>query len=139
MGTINNYLALGPLIVSRLQEQIQEATVSLSWGVPVLVENPLSPAIVVLLEEDQPAEEICRGMTQKIVQTWLVLVVIRDTDEIAGQMISNVYKALAGWSPDDLFYPLKRVKSPNKPDISPNGVSYFPLSFQTFFVFDIVG
>ncbi len=139
MGTIDNYLALGPLIVSRLQDQVQEATVSLSWGIPVLVENPLSPAIVVLLEEDQPAEEISRGRTQKVVQTWLVLVVIRDADDVAGQMISSVYKALAGWSPDAAFYPLKRVKSPNKPDISPNGVSYFPLSFQTFFVFDTVG
>ena len=135
---MENYLALGPLLVSRLKEKLAYVSISLHWVMPHIKEaHDLPPSILVFLEDDQPAQEVSRGAQQKVIQTWIALVIIHDTDEAAGELISRVFQALAGWSPDDTrFFPFRRVKSSYKPDVSPNGVSYFPLSFESSFIFD---
>ncbi len=132
-----NYLMLAPLILSRLRERLPRVDVSSSWGVLAIKETPDQlPSLVVFLEEDQPAQQTGQGTVQKITQTWMVLVAVKDTEEESGELISQVYRALAGWRPGPLFEPLHRVRSSYKPDVSPNGVSYFPLSFETSFIFN---
>ncbi|MBF0097513.1 MAG: hypothetical protein HQM04_16650 [Magnetococcales bacterium] len=134
---MHNYLMLAPLILSRLRECLPQVEISSSWGVPAIKETPdQQPSIVVFLEDDQPVQQTAQGTVQKITQTWMVLVAVRDTEEGAGELISRVYRALAGWRPGLLFEPLHRVRSSYKPDVSPNGVSYFPLSFETSFIFN---
>ena len=136
---MDGYLAAGPLIKARLKSQLSSnIAIQSTWGMSKIQENfDMPPAVLIMLEDDQPAQEVFEGTLQKVIQTWMALVVIHDTEDSAGETISNVYQALAGWSPDrNLFSPFRRVKSSYKPDVSPNGVSYFPLSFETSFMFN---
>ncbi|MBF0096235.1 MAG: hypothetical protein HQM04_06785 [Magnetococcales bacterium] len=132
-----NYLMLAPLILSRLREHLPQVAVSSSWGLSAIKEAPDQlPSIVVFLEDDQPVQQTGQGTVQKITQTWMVLVAVRDAEEEAGELISRIYRTLAGWRPNQIFEPLCRVRSSYKQDVSPNGVSYFPLSFETSFIFN---
>ena len=134
---MENYLAAEPLIVARLQEQVTGATVSSSWGMPAIREShDLPPSVIVFLEDDAPGAVADSGAAQKVEQTWLCLVVVRDAEADAGSLISKVIRAMAGWKPAGSgFSVFKRVKSGYSPDYSPNGIFYFPLAFATSFVF----
>ncbi len=79
---MNDYLEVEPLIVARLKEKIRDVQVLSSWGQPVIKEtHNLPPSIMVFLEEDRPEETVARGQNQKIEQTWLALVVVRNCGE----------------------------------------------------------
>ena len=134
---MDNYLAAEPLIVARLKEQVADATIHSSWGMPAIRENhDLPPSVIVFLEEDAPGAVADTGLSQKIKQTWLCLVVVKDAETEAGTLISQVVRAMAGWKPVGApFSAFTRVKSAFSPDYSPNGVFYFPLAFTTSFVF----
>lgn len=134
---MDDYLAVEPLIISRLREQIPNTTIKSTWGAPKILENPdLAPAVLVFLEEDKPNQE--NGTSQKVEQIWLCLVVVNDAQNEAGPLISQVIKAMNFWQPPgETFTCFKRVKSNFSPDYSPNGVYYFPLAFSTSFIFEV--
>ena len=134
---MDNYLAAEPLIVARLKEKVTDAIILSSWGVPTIQEKPDLPAsVIVFLEQDKPGAIADVGASQKVEQTWLCLVVVRDAENAAGELISQVIRAMAGWKPaGSPFSAFKRVKSTYSPDYSPNGVFYFPLAFATSFIF----
>ncbi|WP_085440190.1 phage tail terminator protein [Magnetofaba australis] len=134
---MDDYLSAEPLIVARLKEQIRDARIHSSWGVPAIRENhDLPPSVIVFLEEDAPGAVADTGSSQKVEQTWLCLVVVRDAETESGTLVSQVIRAMAGWKPaGSPFSAFKRVKSAYAPDYSPNGVFYFPLAFATSFVF----
>ncbi len=136
---MHDYFAVEPLIVARLKECLAEATVQSTWGMPKLQEtSDLPPSVLVFLEEDRPGQIADDGITQKVEQVWLCLVVVSDAESEAGPLIARVIKAMAGWQPDDpIFSPFHRVKSHFAPDYSPNGIYYFPLAFSTHFVFNV--
>ena len=135
---MNDYLAAEPLIVARLKDQVRDARIHSSWGQPVIKEShDLPPSVMVFLEEDRPGKTADGGNAQKIEQIWLALVVVRDAEQDAGALISQVIRALAGWNPDkSQFSPFQRVKSAFSPDYSPNDIFYFPIAFSTSFVFN---
>ncbi len=136
---MHDYLAAEPLIVARLKEWIAEAMIHSTWGMPKLQETPdLPPSVLVSLEEDRPGQIADNGITQKVEQVWLCLVVVSEPANEAGPLIAQVIKAMAGWQPDDpAFSPFRRVKSHFTPDYSANGIYYFPVAFMTSFVFDV--
>ena len=123
--------------MARLKEQVPEVQTLSSWGQPVIKEShDLPPSVMVFLENDQPGDVVARGRNQKIEQTWLALVVVKDAENEAGPLISQVIRALAGWCPEGgRFSVFQRVRSSFLPDYSPNGIFYFPLSFSTTFAF----
>ncbi|MBF0214550.1 MAG: hypothetical protein HQM00_13480 [Magnetococcales bacterium] len=131
-----DYLAIEPLIVARLEDQLADVTIKSTWGIPKIPETfDLPPAVLIFLEDDRPGPE--SGRSQKVEQVWLCLVVVNDPGNEAGPLIAQVIRALSGWTPDGAtFAPFKRVKSTFAPDTSPNGVYYFPLAFSTSFVFN---
>ena len=135
---MDDYLEIEPLIVARLKEQIRDAQILSSWGQPVIKEtHDLPSSVMVFLEDDRPGDTVARGKNQKIEQTWLALVVVRDAENEAGPLISQVLRAIAGWQPEGgRFSVFQRVRSSFLPDYSPNGIFYFPLSFSTKFVFN---
>jgi hypothetical protein len=136
---MDDYLEAGSLILSRLREKMPEINLMRSNGKPAFQESPdLPPAVILLLEEDRPGEETGNGASQRIEQVWLCLAVTRDEDGEAGFFISRIIKALSGWRPlGGRFSPLKRVRSSFAPESSPGGLHYFPVAFQTGFVFNI--
>ncbi|MBF0625842.1 MAG: hypothetical protein HQL82_13665 [Magnetococcales bacterium] len=135
---MDNYLAAEPLIVARLKEYVSEAAIHSSWGMPAVRENhDLPPSVIIFLEEDHPGAVADTGLSQKVEQTWLCLVVVRDAETETGTLVSQVIRAMAGWKPAGApFSAFKRVKSAYSPDYSLNGVFYFPLAFATSFVFN---
>lgn len=134
---MDDYLAAEPLIVARLEDKIPDITIKSTWGMPKIQENfDLAPAVLIFLEDDRPGQE--SGISQKVEQIWLCLVMVNDAQNEAGPLISQVIKAMSSWRPDDkIFSAFKRVKSNFSPDYSPNGVYYFPLAFSTNFVFTV--
>ncbi|MEO5330544.1 MAG: hypothetical protein H7839_00865 [Magnetococcus sp. YQC-5] len=136
---MDDYLAAEPLIVARLNDQIDNVSIKSTWGMPKIQETfDLPPAVLIILEADIPGQInlLEDGPSQLVEQTWLCLVVVGDAQNEAGPLISQVIKALNGWQPSDTsFSPFKRVKSTFVPDYSPNGVYYFPVAFSTNFVF----
>ncbi|MBF0191628.1 MAG: hypothetical protein HQL99_10900 [Magnetococcales bacterium] len=135
---MNDYLAVEPLLVARLNDQVNNVTVKSTWGMPRIQETfDLPPAVLVFLEEDRPGQIqlLEEGATQQVEQTWLCLVVVADAENEAGPLIAQVIQALNGWQPaGEMFSPFKRVKSTFVPDYSPNGVYYFPVAFSTSFI-----
>jgi len=135
-----DYLAVEPLIVARLKEQLfSDVTIQSTWGTPKIQEMPeLPPAVLLLLEADNPGEVNHSGLAQKIEQIWTCIVVVKDAETEAGPLISQVIKALNGWQPEDTaFSPFRRVKSGFSHEYSPSTVFYFPLAFSTSFVFNV--
>ncbi|ABK43779.1 hypothetical protein Mmc1_1268 [Magnetococcus marinus MC-1] len=132
---MQNYLQIEGLIVQRLKDQLEGIRVLSSWGMPVIHEEAeLPPTVIIFLEEDKPGP--IQGNQQKVEQTWLCLVVVRDAESDAGALISRVITAVVGWTPDrTLFKPFQRTASAYSPDYSPNGIFYFPLAFETSFLF----
>ena len=136
---MDDYLAVEPLIVARLNDQLNNVTIKSTWGMPKIQETfDLPPAVLVFLEEDRPGlvNLLEDGASQKVEQIWLCLVLVADAANEAGPLISQIIKALNGWQPPgETFSPLKRMKSSFAPDYSPSGVYYFPVAFSTSFVF----
>lgn len=134
---MDDYLAAGPLIAARLREMLPDANLFESRGKPALHETPtLAPAIILLLEDDLPDDGNGRFAVTKITQTWVCLVATRDEDRSAGIIIARVMSALSGWRlPGGVFLPLRRVRSAYPIENSPGGINYFPVAFQTEFVF----
>ncbi|MBF0161611.1 MAG: hypothetical protein HQL88_04910 [Magnetococcales bacterium] len=137
---MDDYLAAEPLIVARLRDRLlSNVTVQSTWGMSKLQEHfDTPPAVLILLEEDRPGEISLSGAAQKIEQVWTCIVVVKDAENEAGPLISQVVQALNGWQPEDTaFSPFKRVKSGFSHDYSPSTAFYFPLAFSTSFVFNV--
>lgn len=135
---MEDYLAAEPLIVARLNDQINNVTIQSTWGMPKIQETfDLPPAVMVFLEDDRPGQIqlLDDGATQKVEQIWLCLIVVADAENDAGPLISQVIRAINGWQPaGETFSAFRRVKSSFVPDTSPNGVYYFPVAFSTSFI-----
>lgn len=135
---MSDYLAVEPMIISRLNTKIPHVSIKSTWGMPKIQETiDLPPAILVFLEEDRPGQLqlLGGGATQQVEQIWLCLIVVADPENEAGTLISQVIQALNGWQPTgETFSAFKRVKSTFVPDTSPNGVYYFPVAFSTSFI-----
>ena len=96
----------------------------------------VTPAVVVMLEEDNPGNYAGNSADQSIDQTWVCIVIVKDNDADAGKIIANVIKALSGWRPIDAgVRQFKRVKSNFNPENSKGGLYYFPISLTATFVF----
>ena len=137
---MDDYLAAEPLIVARLNDQISgNVTIQSTWGMPKLQEHfDTPPAVLILLEDDRPGEVNLSGTAQKIEQVWTCVVVVKDAENEAGPLISQVIQAMSGWQPEGTtFSPFNRVKSSFKHDYSPSATFYFPLAFSTSFVFNV--
>ncbi len=135
---MDDYLAAEPLIVARLEDQIPDVTIRSTWGMPKFQEAPdTPPAILLVLENDTPGEMTIDGGAQLVHQTWTCVVLVSDAANEAGPLLSQVIQAMNGWvPPGEQFSPFRRVKSGMTHDYSPSTVLYFPLAFQTSFVFN---
>ena len=136
---MDDYLAIQDLIVDRLAEEIEEATVS-DWSDYASMEESRipTPAIYVIYQGDLFGQSGGRGAVQRVDHMWGVVVVVRNVAnrrgdqirETAGPIMAKVIKALSGWTPsEESFRPLERrqAKEPYYSAV----VGYFPLMFST--------
>ncbi len=93
-------------------------------------ETQRTPCLHLMYYGDQLPETSNGGAYMPIKQTWLVIVVVRQSrTENAGELITRTIKALAGKKAGPTG-PWLRVNTPAKPRFS-DGFAYYPLAFTS--------
>lgn len=104
-----NLLAVEPLLIARLKEQVAEAAVQTAADLAgVQWESQITPAVNVIYHDYRVAEEQAEGRIVRVEQRWWTVVTVRnardtrrgdDAREDAGALGIAVIRALAGWKP----------------------------------------
>lgn len=139
---MRNYLSLESLIQQRLKGQVVglQSIKAASDLDDATSQNQVTPAAYVIYAGDRvvdaPSARAGQGAAQSVYQTWLVMVATRyqknykGPSEDAGEVISGIIKALAGWQAGaDFPRPLRRINAPNPEYLG--GYGYFYLGFET--------
>ena len=92
--------------------------------------------IYVMWDGERISGVAARGATAEVVQTWLVLLHMSHVRQIdkdarnskAGPLLSQLHKALAGFTPDGAFKALERVNA-GRPSYTAQSALY-PLAFE---------
>jgi hypothetical protein len=135
-----DYLFLGPLIEARLLEQVPDMPVDVCETVQqVLQADQRSRVLMVMWAGDRLAEsEAGRASinSQKVHQRWLVLLALNNVARakdarhtLAGPLLSQVHRALAGWVPEGATNPMRRANAAMRPDINAQKAIY-PMGFE---------
>ena len=140
-----DYLFVGRLIKARLASnvvglELQGAVLGIESLAQATERSINAPTAYVLWEGDRidvgPQGNAGNGRWQMAVQSWTVLVAVRNADqdqhdarnESAGPLISSVHRALAGWKPMDDLRPFTRAQG-RKATYTAN-VGLYPLTFE---------
>lgn len=103
----------------------------------VLEEKQLVPAVHVVFQGYGVAETAHNARAARLTQTWLVVVVTRNTRTLkagdaaraqAGELAAHVAGALMGWQPAAATKPLRLVSAPGAGFTA--GHQYLPLAFE---------
>lgn len=137
----DNFLALEPLLVARLVEQLADMVpkvhVLTAVDLTAVTEaTQLTPAIHVIYNGHRIAETNSQGTMARIEQTWLAVVAIRNVRKLAngeaaradaGLIASRAMRALMGFKPEPSSKPLVLVNGPASGFSA--GYQYLPLAF----------
>lgn len=136
-----DYLFMAPLIEARLKAQVPDIPCDVcETADQVLQADNRAQVLMVLWAGDivpaGDAGNARQGSSQFIHQRWLVVLGINNAGKakdarlvVAGRWLSQVHKALAGWSPMEGARPLRRVTSPLRPTFTTTKAVY-PLGFE---------
>ena len=138
---MGNHLALEPLLIARLKAEVADfrAVLGMADLASMQEAGQTTPAAHVIYQGDTLPGGDSRagqGAVQMVVQTWLVVVAVRNVRdtvgggaarEEAGLLITLTLKALSGWAAPG-YRPLVRVNAP-RPGFNA-GYAYFPLAFE---------
>ena len=142
---ITDYLAAEQLIKDRLKAQIADVHVLSAEDLEGVRENSQpSPALQVIYYDDSAEEGARKGKSQRINQTWLVVIVVRNVADKSGvgrrlalgELILQTLNALSGYKLSDEFSELVRVRPPFRITYR-NGFAYFPIAFSTNLYFTL--
>lgn len=137
----DDYLFLGPLIQARLQQLLPEMPVDVCERADqVLAADKRQRVLMVLWAGDRiPVAEAGRasaGASQQVFQRWLVMLGISNVGKqpdarnvAAGPLLSQVHKALAGWTPEGAARAMQRAQAPLQPTFTDSKAVY-PLGFE---------
>lgn len=141
MNNPDNFLALEPLLVARLAEQLADmnpkvhvlTAVDLS---AVTEATQVTPAIHVIYQGHRITESASMGRMARVEQTWLAVVATRNMRQLAtgdaaradaGRIVTRTYQALMGFKPAPASKPLRLVDGPHGGFSA--GFQYLPLAF----------
>lgn len=139
-----DYLFCRELIKARLSSQVamladEGSVVGIEQFTQAVDRTISAPTAFVLWEGDTfdtgPNGQALHGAAQIVVQSWTVLLAVRNADqfnadarhESAGPLLSDIHKALAGWVPSGLTRSMRRLQG-RRPSYQPNRALY-PLTF----------
>lgn len=131
-----NYLALEPLLISRIKEIALFNDVLTSEQLSKVAEdNQSTPAAHVVYLGDVVDDTKQGGVVSKIKQKWMVVIAVQTFDGSqtlieAGELMGAVFEKLQGWKPSPDLTNLHR-ESAGTPPLYRNGYGYFPLLFTT--------
>ena len=132
-----DYLFVGPLIVKRLEQEVPDIAVGLvERADQVLDADKRARVLMVMWAGDRFEDEARAGRSQQVYQRWLVVLALNNVgrandarNALAGTLLSQVHRALAGWHPDGSPLPLKRANAPLQPTFTDSKAVY-PLGFE---------
>lgn len=136
-----DYLFIGPLIEQRLRAQLPDIPVDLCETVEqVLAADKRQRVLMVLWASDRvdsnPDGQARAGASQMLHQRWLVMLGLANAGRTAdarnlaaGPVLSQVHKALAGWTPEGAGRALRRANAPLQPTFTSTKAVY-PLGFE---------
>jgi hypothetical protein len=136
-----DYLFLGPLIQERLKEQVLDVPVDLcETADQVLKADQRARVLMVMWAGERFVESeagrVSNQATQTVYQRWLVLLAINNPSaykdarhKSAGQMLSAIHGAIAGWKPEGCTRAMQRAAASLRPDITATKAIY-PLGFE---------
>lgn len=139
-----DYLFARTLIQARLGDQVAELAASgavqgVEEFAQALERSISAPTAYVLWEGDLfptgDSSSAAGGKSQIVTQQWSVLLAVRNAAQAerdarnasAGPLLSSIHKALAGWTPEGAFRPMRRLPG-RRANFSPN-VGLYPLTF----------
>lgn len=132
-----DYLFIGPLVVDRLADQVPDIPVELcETSDDVLKADTRKRVLKVLWGGDLLGADAAGGSAQALRQAWLVMVALGVVPKVtnvrataAGPVMSQVHKALAGWTPAGAQRPFKRAQARVAPRFTEKSAVY-PLAFE---------
>lgn len=138
---LDDYLFLAPLVQARLADQVGDLPVDVVETVPqVLAADRRERVLMVMYAGDafdpNEAARAGGGTSQMLRQRWLVLLALNNVaakadarQSRAGPTLSQVHRALAGWTPPGVPRPFRRANAPLRPDINERKAIY-PMGFE---------
>ena len=132
-----DHLFVGEQILERLRAQVPGLPVEGVEQLAQVGKEDLRPrSAFVLWHGERYSGVVPRTGTVEVVQTWLVLLHVRHVaahdqaarNRQAGPLLSQLHRALAGWTPPGAFSPLQRVTG-GSPDYTIKSALY-PLAFE---------
>lgn len=138
--SLPNFLALEPLLVARLVEQLADLSpkvhVLTAVDLAAVTEaTQLTPAVHVIYNGHSITERDSSGRKVRVEQTWLAVVATRNARKLAtgeaarvdaGHIAARVCQALMGYKPAPLSKPLALVNGPSSGFSA--GYQYLPLA-----------
>lgn len=144
-----NFLALEPLLVARLAEQLADLSpkvhvMSAADLAGVTEATQITPAVHMVFFNYRVTETRPDGTVARIVQTWVPTVATRNVKDTrtgaaaratAGLIAWRVLQALMGFKPAGVSKPMQLVNGPGAG--SSNGFAYLPLAFEAELVLSV--
>jgi hypothetical protein len=136
-----DYLFLAPLIAQRLLDQVPDIPVDVCETTKQVLEADKRQRVLLVLwagdrVADGEASRASGGASQLLHQRWLVMLGLNNVAKAgdarnvaAGPVLSQVHKALAGWTPPGAARPLRRASAPLQPTFTESKAVY-PLGFE---------
>lgn len=138
-----NYLAIEPLLIARLEAELGAAVQAVGGVIEfeAALDDPESatPAAYVLYAGDAALQnEGGQGTVARATQLWQVALRVRPaivsgraSMVVAGELMSKVIAALAGWRPPvNGFQPLRRVQDQGRTVFYDDGVALIVMDFD---------
>lgn len=134
-----DYLFVGPLLVTRLCEQVPDIPVDLcERPEQVLAADRRSRVLMVMWAGDRfdtAAGRMHESASQVVHQRWLIALGIQNVGKAdarnvdAGPLLSKVHYAIAGWRPEGCPRALLRANAPLAPTFT-EARAIYPLGFE---------
>jgi hypothetical protein len=140
----SEWLGLEALLLAHLRESLPKTVKVLSASdlAGVKEAGQQTPSVQIYHRGYRPVEFQAAGAIQRVEQTWLAVVVVRNaagqkdgaaTRGAASEHCDAVLKALLGWKPSKTYSALQLASGAPPPAWSPGGFGYYPLAFSTSF------
>lgn len=131
-----DYLFIGAQLAARLRDQVADVPVEVVETPEQLLRADQRARVLYVLWAGDRFGERAGGRSQQMWQRWLVVLAIKNVGaqgdarhQKAGPLLSQVHRAVVGWTPDGAVLTFARADAPMRPDIRKDQALY-PLGFE---------
>lgn len=133
---LTDYLFIGNLLAARLRDLVADVPVEVVESPDQLMRADNRARVLYVLWAGDRFGERAGGRSQQMWQRWLVVLAIKNVgaqadarQAKAGPLLSQVHRAVVGWTPEGAVLTFGRADSPLRPDIRKD-LALYPLGFD---------